>query len=200
MKGHIIREDILEIVGGWDRQLLFLIHDRWTSQLLDPIMIVASSPWPWLIGLVILGRLALKTNGPNPWQTLALCAIGIATTDVITAYGLKPFFARLRPCKVFFDIELISGCAGWFGFPSNHAANSMCMAMILCLQYKSWIRFVPLLVALLIGYSRIYLGVHYPADVLGGFVVGAMLGYLTHLTVPKISCFRKLQFTSEIKK
>jgi len=65
---------------------------------------------------------------------------------------------------------------GKFGFPSSHAANSMALALFVILflaQKRKWIIFTAILWVLLVSYSRIYLGVHYPSDLLGGYVVGA---------------------------
>lgn len=95
--------------------------------------------------------------------------------DVIGGQILKPSFERLRPFELFNFIPKYS--AGGFSFPSNHSLNMFCVA-VLCapiLKSYSWILF---LYASLVAYSRIYLGVHFPFDVLGGAIVGASWGAL----------------------
>ncbi|MBT3997599.1 MAG: phosphatase PAP2 family protein [Candidatus Marinimicrobia bacterium] len=112
-----------------------------------------------------------------------LFAIGIlfATfifTDVVCAQIIKPLVGRLRPSHDNLEgLRLLVGAGGQFGFVSNHAANSFAAAFVLGSFYKK-IR-VPLFVlATVIAFSRIYVGVHYPADIIVGALVGILFGGL----------------------
>lgn len=118
-------------------------------------------------------------------RTLYLKFFGIAAIiasviDIVAYRVLKPFFDRLRPCYQFEDqIRLAAdSCGGPMSFPSNHASNSMAIAVFLCflLPRDKW--YIPLSIAGLIGFTRIYLGVHFLGDVLFGFLFGGVVSFL----------------------
>ena len=114
---------------------------------------------------------------------LVVAAVGLA--DSITSRLFKPFFGRPRPCHdatLEHLLHLPDGCGGQFGFLSSHAANSMALAVFLALVLPTG-RFRGLKIGafswfVLLSYSRVYLGAHYPTDVLGGATVGGLLGWL----------------------
>ena len=108
---------------------------------------------------------------------LIAVAVFVGLNDFISHAVLKEYIARLRPCHVLPDITRVMSCSNSFSFPSNHASNIFTAAtlMSLCFRKLTWIA-VPM--ALLVCYSRVYLGVHYPSDVLAGAVWGGMMGYL----------------------
>jgi len=101
----------------------------------------------------------------------------IGCNDAITHHLLKPYFGRIRPCHNFQDLIVITNCTNNFSFPSNHASNCFTFATLVGLNFPKARLFV-FLVAALVGFSRIYLGVHYPLDVFGGVVVGVLMGTL----------------------
>jgi undecaprenyl-diphosphatase len=104
--------------------------------------------------------------------------IAIGTTDAMTYQVLKPSFDRLRPCYLEPEATrlVVESCGSDLGFPSNHAANAMAAAVAGALTWRRRRLNIFLFgTASLVGLSRIYLGVHFPGDVLGGFVVGALI-------------------------
>jgi len=115
---------------------------------------------------------------------IAVIALMIVFTDQITNL-FKHGFERLRPCHVEGLIDHMrivrKGCGGQFGFFSGHASNSMAVAIFAGLMLKKrskyWIYFL-IVWAIVMGYSRIYVGVHYPLDVLCGFIFGAISGLI----------------------
>jgi undecaprenyl-diphosphatase len=107
---------------------------------------------------------------------LALCMIGLVIVDSTTNL-LKHTFERPRPCQIFEDVRLLVGCTSSFSFPSGHASNSFAVASIFGYFFRR--ASLPMfLIALFVGFSRIYVGVHYPSDVLAGAIWGGLIAII----------------------
>ena len=108
---------------------------------------------------------------------LIAVAATIGLTDATSHYILKETIARPRPCNALPDLINTMRCSNSYSFPSNHAGNMFAAAtlMSLCFRNTTLLAFS---YALLVCYSRVYLKVHYPFDVLGGALFGSLMGYL----------------------
>jgi undecaprenyl-diphosphatase len=109
----------------------------------------------------------------------------VGLNDFISHNFLKEFVARPRPCHTLADFQHIVNCSNSFSFPSNHASNIFTAATVTSLCFRKMI-FFAYTCALLVGYSRVYLGVHYPSDVLAGAIVGLLMGSLGYLFYKKL--------------
>lgn len=162
-----------------DQSLLQWIHVGWTSGVMDVVMPFVSRLENFipLFALVVLG-LAVRA-GRRGRFTLLLLPFLITATDQISASVIKPWVGRPRPCREEAGLSWVqprARCSGKGSFPSSHAANMAGVAVLLAVRHRRWgWAFVP--GALLVGLSRVYLGVHYPSDVVAGWALGAGLGY-----------------------
>jgi len=166
-----------------DIDLLFLInglHAPW----LDNLMWQISHTLIWLPLYAIFILLVIKLFKKDTWKILITAALLITVTDQTTNL-LKNTVKRPRPTHqpgIMENLHVVNDYHGGnYGFVSGHAANTMSIAVFLTLLLKKNYRFMkwlPLSWSFIVGFSKIYLGVHYPSDVLAGFALGAILGYL----------------------
>ena len=122
--------------------------------------------WPGTVS-VLLFLWFKKVRG---LALILVAGLAVWASDSLGAM-LKELIARDRPCHTLTNVRDIASCSNSFSFPSNHAINSFTVATVITLAYKNFAFFLYVL-ALLIGYSRVYLGVHYPTDVLAGALCG----------------------------
>jgi undecaprenyl-diphosphatase len=135
------------------------------------------SIWRWPVIAIIL--LLFWKGGSKGRLVLLLAILTAAIIDPTIHYLLKPGFGRLRPCHeaTLHWLRFPDGCGGRYGFPSSHAANFFGQAVIIGAFYKSS-RYYIYPLAILVAIGRIYLGVHYPSDVLGGAIYGAAIALM----------------------
>lgn len=178
----------------FDHQL-FLFINSLNSPFWDKVMYTLSGKIIWaplyLAILIYLG----KTYKRKFLVILLFIIIAVTLADQFSVQLFKNIFHRLRPChdpSLQSLVHLVNGeCGGLYGFVSSHASNSFNVALLsLMLIKKRWYAISILLWAAIIGYSRIYLGVHYPGDVICGAMLGAFIGWgcykLYELTDKKI--------------
>ena len=107
---------------------------------------------------------------------------GLAMEVLVCNVMLKPLIARVRPCDVNTAVQLLVSRPSDFSFPSGHSASSFAAASVLLFE-KHPLRIPAFVLAIVIAFSRLYLYVHFPSDVLAGALLGITLGYLAHLIV-----------------
>jgi undecaprenyl-diphosphatase len=156
-----------------DTWLFYWINQDHRNPFFDWLMplITEFDNWKWVllaawIILFFLGDRKVKIR-------LGLLVLLVGVLDYSNSFFFKHLFARPRPCNFLTGVHIFWPCPRSFSFPSNHAANIFGAAFSLGYLYRPWS--LPLLfMAALVGYSRVYVGEHYPFDVLAGAVLGAI--------------------------
>lgn len=115
----------------------------------------------------------------------AYCAVSMALTFLVVNCAVKPLVARVRPYDLFPQIQLLVNAEHDFSFPSGHSANSFAVAWILLRMTKKRCGVPAVALAALIALSRLYVGVHYPSDVVAGIAIAILLAELTLRLLPK---------------
>jgi len=170
-------------MNNWDTELFLAINDVHSS-FWDVVMWWASDKYIWIPLYLLFLYLLWHDYRKKIWVVMLFAAFLIFLSDQISVHLFKDVFQRFRPCHepaLEGMVHIVNGkCGGSFGFYSSHASNVFAIAVFVISLYK---RHCPSLylgilawVSLVI-YSRVYLGVHYPGDVLAGAVAGSILGY-----------------------
>ena len=162
-------------------QQLFLFLNSINSPFWDQVMHALSGKIIWVplyLSILIYMRIKYKQK----FLIILLFIILAATLADQSSVLVKNFVERLRPCQepsLQGIVHLVNGeCGGKFGFVSSHATNSFDVALLsLLFIRKGWFTISIVLWALVVGYTRIYLGVHYPGDVVCGSLLGALIGW-----------------------
>jgi undecaprenyl-diphosphatase len=163
-------------------QQLFLFLNSLNSPFFDKVMYAISGRVIWApVYLTILIYLGVSYKRKF-WVILVFIILAVTLADQISVQLFKNVFHRLRPChEPSLDglVHLVRGeCGGLYGFVSSHASNSFNVALLsLMLIKKRWYTISIITWASVIGYSRIYLGVHYPGDVICGGMLGSLVGW-----------------------
>ena len=155
-------------------------------------MVMISERFFWVPAYLALIIYLIYTFGRRGFMKLVMAVSAVGAADFISSKFFKPNFARLRPChdpELSEVINIVSGCGGKFGFISSHAATTFALAtfmfLILPPRYR-WFKLLLLLWAAIVSYSRIYLGVHYPGDVLAGAALGMSMAWIFEKLYQKI--------------
>ena len=164
---------------------LFLFLNGLHSPFFDVLMFQVSLPLFWIPFYLLLIVLLFRKYRWQAMWILLFVAVLITATDQGAVHLFKNVFLRLRPSQepaLQGTIHLVNGYKGGiYGFISNHAANTFALAVFLAIVVNDLFRgFVPLMIfwAFLLSYSRIYLGVHYPGDILAGIIFGTVLALI----------------------
>ena len=170
---------MFQMLSNLDESILLWSHKYLSNPMLDWIMPIITEQNNWIIPTLFLIYFLGFKPGKRGRITLVLLIITLTLTDSICAQILKPFFERIRPSHLNLDgLNLLVSKGGKWSMPSNHAANVFAFSVILSYYYEK--AKLPLFsLAFIIAFSRVYVGVHYPGDVIAGSIFGYVIGWFT---------------------
>ena len=154
----------------------------------DALWWMVSAKWSSLLILLALIWVLLHQNRRHALLALAMLVVAVILADQLSSGLIKQLVERLRPThdpSLSDAVHIVNGYrGGMYGFVSSHAANSFAAAAFIALLFRNRMVTIGMTVwALMQCYSRIYLGVHYPGDILGGMAVGLLAGWLVWLLI-----------------
>lgn len=179
--------DIISSIKELDTDIFLFLNSKHTP-FFDTVMAAASGKYIWIPLYAFLFFLVFRFVGKHIWLVALSAAVLILASDQLSVHLFKNVFLRFRPCHnlLIRDMIHLNGkCGGMYGFVSSHAANTFALAMFLTLFFKNRINYFGIYIftwACFVSYSRVYNGVHYPADI----AVGALLGMLIGWTIYKL--------------
>jgi undecaprenyl-diphosphatase len=170
---------MLEAVTSLDRTLFYFLNHSIQNSVFDVLMpfITRTDTLHWRITYAVMW-LALVIKGGRTGRTIAVLLIPIIlVSDQLSSSVIKSWVGRIRPCHTLSDVRLLVPCGSGLSFPSSHAVNNFAAAILFSFYYRRWTwAFVTF--ASLVALSRPYVGVHYPADIIGGALLGTIIASL----------------------
>ncbi len=176
---------MIEWLTHLDLTVFRFVNGSCANVVTDLLMPQITSDWNLRIGYGIV-MLLLLWKGPRErrWQVLGSLLV-LAASDLIASSVFKPLIDRPRPCQTLDAVHLLVNCGAGLSMPSSHAANAFA-------QFAFWSRFTPrvkwylFVIAFLVAISRVFVGVHYPGDVLIGSLLGGVIGCFGAMALQKL--------------
>jgi len=168
----------------FDQYLFHLINSVWTTEFLDTLMPVWRSKYLWLPFYIFLISFLLINFGKKGGFLFLFALATIAVSDTLSSQIIKKNVQRARPCtddRIVDLVDLKVKCGGGYSYTSSHATNHFALAFFLIftlgIRFR-WIKWVLIFWAASISYGQVYVGVHYPLDVISGAMLGMVIGIL----------------------
>lgn len=170
---------MIDVIINVDKKIFTFFNSSIANLVFDIFFPIITNQDIWIIP-ILLGIIILSIKGGTKGRIASIVLIiGVILADYSSAQIIKPYFQRLRPSHDILDqIRLLVPKGGRYGFVSSHAANMYVSATILGYFYSKQKRLF-FTIASLVAFSRVYVGVHYPADIVFGGLLGYGLGWIT---------------------
>jgi undecaprenyl-diphosphatase len=187
-----------DILYSIDVAVFYFFNHNLSTPFLDKFFSLITNVNNWYIAYVILLFICFIKGGKRGKIAALLVILLIVVTDQLGHKVIKELIQRARPCNSLLDALTPLGCQGTYSFPSNHATNNFAAAVFFYILYPKlkWALFIT---ASFVALSRVYLGLHYPSDILGGAVIGSSFGYIFAQTALWIEKYLNKRTTDNYK-
>ena len=176
----------MEILQQADTWLFQLVNLHWIHPAADDLMVFLTKPRLSGHIFVFAALFMVVRRGWNGVAIVLLALLAVGLADWITSGVLKPLFQRTRPCFAIDDCRLLVSQSRSWSFASSHASNSAAVAAMIWIFFSRGLLVertftaVMIVYAFLVAWSRMYVGVHYPSDILAGALVGVCCAALVY--------------------
>lgn len=176
-----------EFIQQFDEWAFLLINNKWANNLFDIIMPPVRDKNFWIPLYIIIAIVLVYQYRWKGLTLILLLGLNFGVSDQLSSAVIKPAVGRIRPCNdESFKEQVtlrIERCGAGKSFTSSHATNTFAFAVMLILLFRKksrWIAPVALFWASLVSYAQIYVGVHYPIDILGGALLGTVISIIIY--------------------
>lgn len=169
----------------YDIALFTRINGQWNTAFLDWLLPLLRDQYFWSPLYLFLASFMIMNFGKNGFYWVLAFLVTFSIGDIVSSHLIKPAVGRLRPCNdplLADSVRRLIHCGSGKSFTSSHATNHFALGMF-C--FKTFVfagapwRWMFLFWAMIISYSQVYVGVHFPLDIIGGGILGAMIGWMT---------------------
>jgi membrane-associated phospholipid phosphatase len=176
--------ELIAWLDGIDKAIFFFINSSLANAVTDFIMPLVTADLHLKVVYGIGLALILWRGDRRLRIAIVFSLITVAVTDQLSSSVLKPVIARPRPCWEL-DVHLLVGCGSGFAMPSSHAANLFGQAYFFRAAWPKSAGFL-IPVAIVVALSRVFVGVHYPTDILVGAAVGTLAGFVVGIVFNRL--------------
>lgn len=179
-------QQIWQWLSAWDTALFLQVNTKWTNSFFDQILPIWRNSNTWVPLYLFLIVFSVVNFSKKSLSWIFGAVITLVLTDQISSTVFKSFFERPRPCNdpvLMSHVRLLlDHCSGGYSFTSSHATNHFGFAVYIFVTLRSLLNkwsYLFLIWAASVSYAQVYVGVHYPLDVICGGMIGASIGYAT---------------------
>jgi membrane-associated phospholipid phosphatase len=176
----------------FDTHIFYFLNVKWNAIFLDNICPFLRDRYFWIPLYMFLFSFLIINFKKKGLLIILFLVITVIISDQLSSSFIKPLIHRTRPCNTQMleaNIRVLVPCNSSYSFPSSHAANHFAVAVFLIVLFRRIFKkiYIPLILwAVIICYSQVYVGLHYPLDVVGGAALGSLIGWLTARSSRKI--------------
>ena len=168
---------MLDFLYQIDVSFFYFVNHNLSNPIFDNFFSFLTEVKHWYISYVILILFLIVKGGKKGRIAAVMVLLLVTATDQVSSSLIKNLVERIRPCNALPDVNILAGCTSSFSFPSSHAVNNFAVAFFFLLLYPRY-KWALIITASLLAVSRVYVGVHYPSDIIAGAVIGSIFGYL----------------------